>query len=307
MHRGEAKAEGEHEGLDREGLLQALGVRQGRLAVRDQEGVPQARQAIPPGRQRDDAKAEARFKDITEANDVLSDPSQAQGVRRGARAVRRRPDGPGRLRCAGTPGHDDVRPRRPVRRMGQGGGGAGGGLGDVFGGIFNRGGVAGDRDVGPVAGRTSSARSRSRSTRRWTGSPCRCAWRSDGPCPTCAGTGAQAGTVPRVCPACEGAGQRSPNAGGFAIPEPCRECRGRGLVVDDPCPICKGSGPGAVHPYGPGAHPGRGQGRPAHPAARQGRVRGERRGERRPDRAGEGRGRTRCSGATATTSPSPSP
>jgi molecular chaperone DnaJ len=34
----------------------------------------------------------------------------------------------------------------------------------------------------------------------------------------------------------------SRNAGGFAFAEPCRDCRGRGLVVDDPCPTCLGSG-----------------------------------------------------------------
>jgi molecular chaperone DnaJ len=32
------------------------------------------------------------------------------------------------------------------------------------------------------------------------------------------------------------------NQGGFAFAEPCRECRGRGLLIDDPCPTCAGSG-----------------------------------------------------------------
>jgi molecular chaperone DnaJ len=64
----------------------------------------------------------------------------------------------------------------------------------------------------------------------------------EGPCPTCHGTGANAGTMPRVCPACDGTGQSSRNLGTFGISEPCRECRGRGMVVDDPCPTCSGSG-----------------------------------------------------------------
>jgi len=34
----------------------------------------------------------------------------------------------------------------------------------------------------------------------------------------------------------------SRGAGGFAFSEPCRDCRGRGLIVDDPCPVCHGSG-----------------------------------------------------------------
>ena len=65
---------------------------------------------------------------------------------------------------------------------------------------------------------------------------------SEAPCTACRGTGAKAGTAPRICPTCQGSGQTSRNAGGFAFAEPCRDCRGRGLVVDDPCPVCRGSG-----------------------------------------------------------------
>ena len=64
----------------------------------------------------------------------------------------------------------------------------------------------------------------------------------EGPCKVCKGTGAKAGTVPRVCPTCEGTGQGSRNLGSFAFSEPCKTCRGRGLVVDDPCETCAGSG-----------------------------------------------------------------
>jgi molecular chaperone DnaJ len=65
---------------------------------------------------------------------------------------------------------------------------------------------------------------------------------SEHPCTACSGTGAKAGTTPRVCPNCSGTGQVSRNQGGFAFSEPCRECKGRGLVVDEPCPTCHGSG-----------------------------------------------------------------
>jgi molecular chaperone DnaJ len=61
-------------------------------------------------------------------------------------------------------------------------------------------------------------------------------------CPTCAGSGAKPGTATHVCPRCSGTGMSSRNQGGFAFAEPCRDCRGRGLVVDDPCPTCAGSG-----------------------------------------------------------------
>ena len=65
---------------------------------------------------------------------------------------------------------------------------------------------------------------------------------SEQPCPTCHGTGGRDGALPHSCPTCHGTGQTSRNQGGFAFAEPCRECRGRGLVVDDPCPDCHGSG-----------------------------------------------------------------
>ena len=68
---------------------------------------------------------------------------------------------------------------------------------------------------------------------------------SDAPCPDCNGTGARAGTLPRVCPDCDGVGMRAASVGGaFTMNETCPHCRGRGLVVDDPCPTCHGSGRG---------------------------------------------------------------
>jgi molecular chaperone DnaJ len=68
---------------------------------------------------------------------------------------------------------------------------------------------------------------------------------SDAPCPDCSGTGAKAGTLPRVCPDCDGVGMRAASVGGaFTMNETCPTCRGRGLIVDDPCPTCHGSGRG---------------------------------------------------------------
>lgn len=66
---------------------------------------------------------------------------------------------------------------------------------------------------------------------------------SDEACPTCNGTGARPGTVPKVCGNCQGSGMQTGASGGlFAMTEPCAQCRGRGLVVEDPCVTCHGSG-----------------------------------------------------------------
>jgi molecular chaperone DnaJ len=66
---------------------------------------------------------------------------------------------------------------------------------------------------------------------------------SDEACPTCHGTGARPGTVPKVCTKCQGSGMQTGTTGGvFAMTEPCDECRGRGLKVEHPCSTCRGSG-----------------------------------------------------------------
>ncbi len=63
--------------------------------------------------------------------------------------------------------------------------------------------------------------------------------------PRLLGHRSQAGTVPRVCPDCDGVGMRAASVGGaFTMNETCPACGGRGLVVDDPCPTCHGSGRG---------------------------------------------------------------
>jgi molecular chaperone DnaJ len=68
---------------------------------------------------------------------------------------------------------------------------------------------------------------------------------SDAPCPECHGTGARAGSMPRVCPECDGVGMRAASVGGaFTMNETCPSCHGRGMVVEDPCPACRGSGRG---------------------------------------------------------------
>jgi molecular chaperone DnaJ len=66
---------------------------------------------------------------------------------------------------------------------------------------------------------------------------------SDEPCSTCHGTGGQPGTVPKVCPKCQGSGSQTSASGGvFAMTEPCSQCRGRGLIIEHPCEVCSGSG-----------------------------------------------------------------
>ena len=188
-----------------------------------------------PDANKGNASAEERFKEISEAHNVLSDEKRRKEYD-DARSL----FGGGGLRMpgSGAPGS----PGGYNFDLGDlfGGGGSsttGGRLGDLLGGVFNRGTQARPRRGADVETETTllfaDAIDGSTVSLRLAG---------EGPCATCHGTGAKAGTMPRVCPTCDGTGQASRNLGGFALSEPCRECRGRGMVVDDPCTVCSGSG-----------------------------------------------------------------
>ncbi len=187
-----------------------------------------------PDANKGNASAEERFKEISEAYSVLSDEKRRKEYDE-ARSLFgtggfRVPTG---TRTGGGFGFDlgDIFGNT---------GDAGGGLGDLFGGVFNRGrNTAQNRPRRGADVETETTLSFSDAI---DGTTVALRLTGEGPCPTCHGTGAKAGTVPRVCPVCGGTGQSSRNLGTFGISEPCKECRGRGLVVDDPCPACSGSG-----------------------------------------------------------------
>lgn len=64
------------------------------------------------------------------------------------------------------------------------------------------------------------------------------------PCEACSGTRCRGGASPEVCRQCGGSGQSREQHGFFAISRPCPICRGEGKMVVDPCPSCGGSGGG---------------------------------------------------------------
>lgn len=199
-----------------------------------------------PDANKGDAAAEERFKEVSEANDVLGDPQPRKEYDE-ARALFGnggfRP-GPG----AGGNGSfnfdlgDLFGGSGPGGPGGAGGqtttGGFGGGLGDVFGGLFNRGGGR----TQPRRGQDIESEVTLSFTEAIEGATVPLRMSSSAPCKTCAGTGDKNGS-PRVCPTCVGTGQVSRGGGGgFSLTDPCVDCKGRGLIAQDPCDVCKGSG-----------------------------------------------------------------
>jgi molecular chaperone DnaJ len=186
------------------------------------------------------SEAEKRFKEISEANDVLSNETKRKEYDEARRLF-----GGGGFRFPGSSGArsgpqmDDI-----FRNASEGS------FSDLFGGLFGGGGTA------TRTTRFSTARGPRRGSdvegevtidfiQSIEGVTVGMQMVSDAPCEACHGTGAKAGTVPRVCPTCQGSGMQTSTSGGvFAVTEPCRDCRGRGMVVDDPCPVCHGSGRG---------------------------------------------------------------
>jgi len=61
-------------------------------------------------------------------------------------------------------------------------------------------------------------------------------------CETCSGRGAKPGTAPQTCPQCNGSGQMRFQQGFFSIAKTCGKCNGQGQIVTNPCPQCDGAG-----------------------------------------------------------------
>ena len=170
-----------------------------------------------PDSNQGDAKAEERFKEISEAYSVLSDEKR----RKEYDEARSLFGGGFRVPTGNRPGgggfNFDL-----GDLFGNTGDAAGGGLGDLFGTVFNRGGrtTAQNRPRRGADVETETTLSFSDAI---DGTTVGLRLTGEGPCPTCHGTGAKAGTVPRVCPVCNGTGQSSRNQGSFGISEPCKE------------------------------------------------------------------------------------
>ncbi|MFI6980845.1 molecular chaperone DnaJ [Embleya sp. NPDC050154] len=192
-----------------------------------------------PDKNKGDTKAEERFKEISEAYDVLADDKRRKEYDEartlfGSGGGFRGPGG-GQGGAGGFP--FDL---GDIFGGQQGGAGNTGGLGDIFGGLFGGGRQTGRQQ--PRRGSDVESEVTLGFADAVDGATVPIRLTSSEPCRHCNGTGAAAGTTPRMCPTCAGSGNVSRPQGGFGFSEPCRDCKGRGLLVDDPCIVCNGSG-----------------------------------------------------------------
>jgi molecular chaperone DnaJ len=236
-------------------FYKVLGVKKDATASEIKKAYRALARTHHPDKNPDNAAAEAKFKEASEAYDVLSDPETRKEYDE-ARALfgsggARFPGGfPGGARTGGSNVNlDDLLAQMRQQGGGAGGpagsgaGGFGGVFGDVLGGLFNRGGGASHSTVRPARrGADIDSEATISFADALDGVTVSLRLTSEDPCGSCAGTGAAAGTSPRICPTCNGQGEVLRSQGGFALPDPCRECRGRGMVVDNPCTTCSGSG-----------------------------------------------------------------
>ena len=177
------------------------------------------------------ASAAERFKEISEAHGVLSDPEKRkhydQMRRYGAfdRSASRAGASP---RGAGGPS-----PEAEGFDFGDLGGF---GLGDIFSSIFSRG---RQQEQGPEA---LEALVEVPFRVAALGGKVPVTLPVSETCPTCTGSGAAPGAKISTCPECNGRGTVTFGQGSFAVSRPCPRCRGRGKVPSKECPTCHGAG-----------------------------------------------------------------
>jgi molecular chaperone DnaJ len=173
-----------------------------------------------PDRNPGDHAAEARFKELNEAYQTLSDPNKRAAYDRYGHAA--------------------------FEQGGMGGMGDGfaSSMADIFDDLF------GDM-MGRRGGRSSNGRERGADLRynleialeeAYRGKTAAIRLPTAMTCEACAGSGAKAGSKPHVCKTCGGHGRVRAQQGFFAIERTCPACHGRGQTIDNPCDICVGSG-----------------------------------------------------------------
>ena len=209
---------------------EVLGIQKGASEDEIKKAYKKLARQYHPDMNPGDKEAEEKFKEVNEANEVLSDPEKKA-----------------RYDQFGFAGVD------PNYGAGAGGSAYGGGfdfgdLGDIFGSFFGGGFGGGQRrnPNAPQRGESIRASVSVSFTEAAFGCEKSVTLERSEQCPTCKGNGCAPGTTPEICPDCHGTGtvqtRRQTPMGVFASNGPCRKCGGTGRLIHQPCPDCRGTG-----------------------------------------------------------------
>lgn len=218
---------------DKRDYYEVLGVDKGADEATIKKAYRTLAKKYHPDMNPDNAEAEAKFKEVNEAYDVLSDSEKRAKYDQFGHAA-----------------------FDPSAGGGYGGGGFGGfggfgdfgDIGDIFGSFFGGGfgGGSQQRRNGPVRGEDISVRITISFEEAAFGAKKDITYNRIQKCDTCKGSGAAEGTHPETCSACGGSGQRrvTQRIGGMAFQSTttCDKCRGTGKIIKDPCTNCRGTG-----------------------------------------------------------------
>lgn len=215
-------------------LYEILGINQQASSTEIKKAYRRLAHRYHPDKNPNKPEAEERFKEVTLAYEVLSDPAKRRKYDRfGAASV-----GAGSATTAGAGGADTTEGAYDERNAG---GGFGSNVGDVFSEIFGdffgrqapRGRERGkDRGLEVAVEFTDALFGAERSVEVPHPSPCR----------ACSSTGAKPGSTPQICHACGGTGRIAVQQGLFNANRRCGYCKGRGKFIRQVCEACGGNG-----------------------------------------------------------------
>ena len=209
---------------------EVLGIQKGASEDEIKKAYKKLARKYHPDMNPGDKEAEEKFKEINEANEVLSDPTKKA-----------------RYDQFGFAGVD---PNYGAGGGGWGDGAAGfdfGDLGDIFGSFFGGGfGGAQQRRNGPQRGESIRMSVSVSFTEAAFGCDKDVTLERSEQCPSCHGNGCAEATTPEICPECRGSGtvqvRRQTPMGVFATTATCTKCGGSGKIIHQPCAECHGNG-----------------------------------------------------------------
>ncbi|AZQ69400.1 molecular chaperone DnaJ [Silicimonas algicola] len=207
---------------------EVLGISKGASAEEIKKAYRTKAKVLHPDRNADKPDAEAQFKEVNEAYEVLKDADKKAAYDRF--------------------GHGAFDGSMGGPRPGPGGAYAGGDFASAFSDVFDdlfgdimgrRGGAGGQRAV-----RGSDLRYSLRVSleEAYKGMQKTISVPTALTCDTCKGTGAEGGTEPQTCPTCSGMGKVRASQGFFTVERTCPTCQGLGKIIKNPCKVCGGAG-----------------------------------------------------------------